>query len=61
MSKLQKIEKIEEFICKWQEQESLWNVNAVVYRDRDKKRKAIKELADIFEMTGKCYCISIIS
>ena len=61
MPKLQKIEKTEEFICKWQEQECLWNVNAVAYRDRDKKRKAIKELADILEMTGKCCCISIIS
>ena len=37
MSKLQKIEKTEEFICKWQEQECLCNVNTVVYRDRGKK------------------------
>ena len=57
VSKVQKIEKTEEFIAKWQEKECLWKVDSAQYRDRDERRKAVSELAALFEMTGTLFLI----
>lgn len=46
-------ERIEEFIQKWQEKTCLWKVTSVEYKNRNERRKAIKDLAEQFSMSGK--------
>ena len=45
MAKAQKIEKTEEFIISWEEENSLWDVCATVYRDRNERKKSVEILA----------------
>lgn len=46
-------ERIEEFIQKWQEKTCLWKVTSVEYKNRNERRKAIKDLAETFNISGK--------
>ena len=48
-----KIEKNEDFIQKWQEEVSLWDVFSESYKDRNAKAAGMKRLMETFDMTGK--------
>ena len=37
----------------WQEHECLYKVSAGSYRDRDKKRKSLEEIARALQLNGK--------
>ena len=50
--KTSKIEKTEEFIAKYEEEECLWNALDENYKNRDLKQASFQRLAKRFQISG---------
>ena len=49
-AKSKKIELNEEFIAMGREEQSLWNVISLLYRDENEKDKSLKKITDKFQI-----------
>ena len=52
-AKCQNVEVTEFFISVWREEESLWNVSSILYKNRDVKAKSTNALMERCSMSGK--------
>ena len=53
-------EKISDFIQKWEEKTCLWKVTSPEHKNRNERTKAIEELSETFDISGKIFYIEIV-
>ena len=44
---------VEKFIVEWKKHQCLWNVTSDEYKDRNLKERALENLKEIFQISGK--------
>ena len=53
--KSKKVEQIEAFIVAWESEPSLWDVTCGSYKDRNKKQRSLRSIAEKCDMTGELF------
>ena len=50
LTKVNKIELSEEFMARWREEQTLWDVMFPLYPDKNEKDKSLKRMSDKFQI-----------